>query len=289
LKPEDLKRLRNFQFASKLLVQGLYHGRHRSPYQEFSSEFVDYRQYVPGDEIRRIDWRAYARTDRYYVKISRKETDMNCYVLVDKSGSMGFRGGAALSKLEYASFLAASLSYLIVQQGDKVSLGMGDTQLRSYTPGGGTQQHLQHILALLESAKPAGETGLANTLKGYFGMARRVGMLVVISDFLDEPQDLYSALSMYVHRGFAVLLLHVLTDDEVNLPGSGSSRYVDMETDGTAEADPDAIRAAYRAQIETYLSEMRSGAKARRIHYQFMTTSTPHQYALETYLTSRTA
>src|SRR5438552_14188543 len=126
LQPADLRRLRNFQFAARLVVEGFYQGRHRSPYHDFSAEFADYRAYTPGDEIRALDWRAYARTDRFYIRLYRKETDMNCYLLVDKSASMGYSGEANTTKLEYSSYLAAALAYLMVQQGDKTSLALRD-------------------------------------------------------------------------------------------------------------------------------------------------------------------
>src|SRR6476660_5696269 len=125
LQPRELRRLRNFQFAARLIVEGYFQGKHRSPYFDFSSEFADYRPYTPGDEIRAIDWRAYARTDRFYIKLFRKETDMSCTVLVDKSSSMAFKGeGEWLTKLEYASYMAAALSYLLIRQGDKAGLAL---------------------------------------------------------------------------------------------------------------------------------------------------------------------
>src|SRR6266516_2077207 len=179
LQPADLRRLRNFQFAARLVVEGFFQGQHRSPHYDFSSEFADYRPYTPGDEIRAIDWRAFARTDRFYIKLYRKETDMNCYLLVDKSNSMGYRGDAPLTKLEYASYLAASLADLMVQQGDKASLALGDDALRSL-----------------------------------FGTIKRKGLLVVLSDFLDDTAPAFSALSMFAHKGFAILLFHIMTDAE---------------------------------------------------------------------------
>lgn len=156
LQTADLRRLRNFQFAAKLIVEGFFQGKHRSPYYDFSSEFADYRPYTAGDEIRAIDWRAYARTDRFYIKLYRKETDMNCYLLVDKSNSMAYRDFNGVSKLEYASYMAAGLAYLIIRQGDKASLSLGDDALRTYIPAGGTQQNLQRILVALEQNIPGG-------------------------------------------------------------------------------------------------------------------------------------
>src|ERR1041385_2802771 len=132
LQVAELRRLRNLQFAAKLNVEGFFQGKHRSPYHDFSAEFADYRPYTPGDEIRSIDWRAFARTDRYYIKLFRKETDMNCYLLLDTSNSMAYRGESDVSKLEYSSYLVAALAYLVTRQGDKVSLALGGNRLQSF-------------------------------------------------------------------------------------------------------------------------------------------------------------
>jgi uncharacterized protein (DUF58 family) len=288
LQPADLRRLRNFQFAAKLVVEGFYQGKHRSPYYDFSSEFADYRPYTPGDEIRSIDWRAYARTDRFYVKLYRKETDMNCYLLVDKSASMGYAGEAGLSKLEYASFLAGALAYLMVQQGDKTSLALGDESLRHFIPPGGTALNLQQILISLERTTPGGQTRLADTLQTLFGVIKRKGLLVVMSDFLDETDRIFSALNMFAHKGFSVLLFHILSDEELNLPKVGSALFHDIESPAHAAAEPDSIREAYRAEIQAFVREMEMNAKARKMHYQLASTADPYHKALEAYLTART-
>jgi uncharacterized protein (DUF58 family) len=283
----DLRRLRNLQFAAKLVVEGFFQGKHRSPFYDYSAEFADYRPYTPGDEIRAIDWHAYARTDRYYIKLFRKETDMNCYLLADISRSMAYQGDAGLSKLEYASYLIAALAYLITRQGDKASLALGNNALRSFIPAGGTPQNLQRILVTLERATPEGETGLANTLKNLFGAIRRKGLLIVVSDFLDDPDQLFSSLSMFTHKGFSVLLFHVLSEEELRLPNVESALFQDMESDLFAVAEPEAIRIAYQAEIEAFLHSLETNAKARRMHYRLATTSTPYYDALEAYLTVR--
>src|SRR5206468_1362616 len=158
LRPKDLKALNNLLFAARIIVEGVHSGRHKSPYRGSSPEFVDYREYNPGDEIRTIDWKAYARTDRYFIKLFEKETDMNCYVLVDKSASMSYGGQAYrnllpaqdVSKLDYAYYLTAALAYLMVQQGDKVSVSLFDTRLAQHIRPGGTFPHLYEILHTLE-------------------------------------------------------------------------------------------------------------------------------------------
>lgn len=331
LRPQDLRRLRSFQLAARMVVEGFYSGRHRSPYYDASAEFADYRPYVPGDEIRALDWRAYARTDRDYIKLFRKETDMRCHILLDTSRSMAFRGGPEyeegsrpaparppgrfqnasrwariwkrlfpdaketqrapseqLSKFEYGAYLAAALSYLIIQQGDKASLALGGSDLQQYLPPGGSITHLHSLLQMLEKALPEGPTQLSTVLKTLFVVTRRRGLLIVISDFLEDPETLFRALSMFTHRGWQVLLLHVLTEAEMELPGMGGTRrYRDSEGPGVAEADPDALRPAYQAELQAWLDTLETEARARRIQYARMTTVTPYDRALERYLTSR--
>ena len=291
LQPAELRRLRNFQFAARLVVEGFFQGRHRSPYHDFSSEFADYRPYTPGDEIRAIDWRAFARTDRYYIKLFRKETDMNCYLLVDKSRSMAYRDPSSrdtVTKLEYASFLAAALAYLMIQQGDKAGLSLCDDALRTFVPASGTRPSLQRMMVTLERTEAGGPTRLAHVLRTLFGVIRRKGLLVVLSDFLEEPEPLFSALNMFAHRGFSVLLLHVLTEAELKLPAVESALFRDMESPAYAVTEPEAIREAYQAEIDAYLREMEGNAKARKMHYQLAVTSEPYHRPLEAYLTART-
>jgi uncharacterized protein (DUF58 family) len=287
LQPADLKRLQNLQFAAKLIVEGYFQGKHRSPYYDFSSEFADYRPYTPGDEIRAIDWRAFARTDRFYIKLYRKETDMNCCVLVDKSNSMAFRGSSPLTKLEYANFLAAALSYLMIMQGDKTGLALCDDKMSGFVPAGGTMRTLQQMLVTLERATPGGPTKLAEGLRVLFSLLKRKGLLVVISDFLDDTSEVFSALSMFAHKGFAILLFHVLTDDEMNLPLVSNALFQDMESPASVSVEPEPIRAAYQEEMRGFIAEMESNAKARRMHYQLATTAEPYTRALEAYLTAR--
>jgi len=288
LNPADFKRLGNFQFATKLVVEGYFHGKHRSPYHDFSSEFADYRPYTPGDEIRAIDWRAFARTDRFYIKLFRKETDMNCVIVVDKSSSMGFAGEeGGLTKLEYASFMAAALSYLMIKQGDKAGLALCDDQLRTYIPPGGTNLALQRSLVALERVHPIGQTKLATALTSLFGIIKRRGLLVVISDFLDDTDAVFSALNMFAQKGFSVLLFQTLTPDELNLPKTHNALFQDPESTLSIAAEPESIRKAYQDEMQAFLADLSNRAKARRMNYHLTDTSEPYDRALEAFLTAK--
>ena len=291
LRPEDLKRLSSFEFATRLIVEGYFHGKHRSPFSDFSSEFTDYRQYTPGDDIRRIDWRALARTDRYYIKLYRKETDLHCYVLLDNSASMAYAGirPGAVSKLTYGAYLAAALSYLIVKQHDRAGLTLTEDAAGKYIVPGATRQSLQRIVGQLERAQASGTANLEASLLTLFGLTKmRRGLVVVISDFLDDLDPIFRTLGMFTHRGFTVLLVQVLTDEELTLPGDmGAAVYRDLETPATVTAEPDVIRRAYQDEMAAFLDDVRTRCKARRIHHELGVTSQPYDRVLEAFLTAR--
>ena len=290
-----MRQFRNLLFAARTIVEGVYTGRHKSPFQGASQEFVDYREYAPGDEIRSIDWKAYARTDRYFIKLFEKETDMACYLLVDCSASMAFGGttyrqyprAGVLSKFEYACFLAAAPCYLTVRQGDKVGLTLFDRQVRAHLPTGGTFSHLYRLLNVLERVEPGRTTSIARVLRETFPLFRRKGILVVISDLLDEPEAIFEALSMYRHRGFEVILLQVLHPWELHLPELPNVNFVDSETTERITSAPADIRESYRTLLAAFLEALESGARARRIDHQLIDTETPYYVALEQYMRKR--
>ena len=295
LDPKELRRLRNLLFSARVIVEGVYSGRHRSPFKGASPEFVDYREYYPGDEIRTIDWKAYARTDRYFIKLFEKETDLDCYILLDRSASMGFGGpeyrdilGAdTLSKFEYACYLSAALVYLTIRQGDKIGLTLFDEGPRRVIPPGGTFTRLYEILKVLERERPGRKTSISRVLQSSFRTFGRKGLLVVISDFLDDPEAIFAGLNPFRHRGFEILLLHVLHEFEWELPAVGNANFIDSETGEFLPAQPEDIREAYTTSIREFVRELEVGCRARRIDYRFMNTATPYHEVLERYLLRR--
>jgi uncharacterized protein (DUF58 family) len=256
---------------------------------------VDYREYNPGDEIRSIDWKAYARTDRYFIKLFEKETDLNCYILVDKSASMGYGGPAYrellpaddVSKLDYACFLTAALAYLMVKQGDNVSVSLFDTRLVQHIRPGGTFPHLYGILNALERQKAGERTAISRILQEAYPLVRRRGLLIVISDFLDEPEAVFRALDRYRHRHFEIILFHVLHQYEFELPPIDRVKFVDAETGETIASRPADIRESYAAEIQNFVRTLSASARARNINYNFITTETPYNEALRKYLLNR--
>ncbi|GMV93366.1 MAG: hypothetical protein AMXMBFR82_31440 [Candidatus Hydrogenedentota bacterium] len=295
LSPEELRSLRNLFFAARVIVEGAYAGRHKSPYKGSAAEFVDYREYYPGDEIRSIDWKAFARTDRYYVKLFERETDMNCHLLVDRSASMGYGGKEfnsffptkELSKLEYASYLAAALAYLMVKQGDRVSLTLFDERVSTHVPSGSTFPHLYSLLNALESTRVGRRTSVARVLRDTFALHRRRGLLVIISDLLDEPEAIFQALDMYRHRKFEIILFHVLHRYEVDLPPLDSVNFIDAETGETISSRPNDIARSYKKELDAFIHTMSSSAQARNIDYNFINTTTPYHDVLQKYLLRR--
>lgn len=277
LKAEDIRKLAGFEFAPRMLAEGYLSGRHTSHVRGSSIDFRDYRQYVPGDDRVLVDWRVYARTDRRYIRTYDQETNMECHVFLDSSASMGF--GEPLTKLEYASFFAAALCYLVVKNTDRVSLQIFDEKIRHYYPLGSTGRHLQNLMHALESNRPGNKTSTAEALKRSTPLLKRKGTLVVISDFFDEPAAIFSALNPYLHRGFRIHLFHILTPQELDLEDRGLLLFDDMETRQRVIAHTGAIRGLYKQAMDRHINSLRELAMRRQVDYMLARTDT-HYFKL---------
>jgi uncharacterized protein (DUF58 family) len=277
LKPEDIRKLSTYEFAPKYVVEGYLAGRHQSKHQGVSSEFRDYRPYVPGDDITSIDWRIYARTDRYYIRTFEQETNTSCYIMLDSSASMGF--GTGLTKLEYSSFFAAALSYLVTKSDNLVSMQLFDDKIRSYYPLGSTTSHLNNLMHVLESNTPGNRTSLSEALRKSVPLFKRKGSLVVISDFFDDPGAIFSALSQYLHRGFKVYLFHILAPEEIHLSPKGLNLFVDMETNSKLIVHADSVKKKYNEVITQHIASLRQMSIRRQVEYVTARTDT-HYYKL---------
>jgi len=277
LKPEDIRKLESFEFAPRALVEGYLAGRHKSRARGSSIEFRDFRQYVPGDDRAMIDWRVYARTDRYYLRTYEQETNMDCHVFLDSSASMGF--GHKLTKLEYASFFAAALCYLVVRSSDRVSLQIFDENIRNFFPPGSTGLHLHNLMHALESNFPGNKTSVSQALKKSFPLLKRKGTLIVVSDFFDDPAAVFAALSPYLHRGMRIYLFHVLTPEELDLEERGLITFLDMETKQKVVAHTANLRKMYRQAIQDHINGLRELSVRRNIEYVVARTDT-HYFKL---------
>ena len=265
LQPADLRALDSFEFAPRTVVEGYLSGRHRSRVAGSSTEFRDYRSYTPGDDLRGIDWRVFARSDRYYLRTHNQETNTRAHILVDSSASMGF--GGAVSKLRYASFFAAAAAYLVVRGGDAVSLTLFDDEVRRHFPANATAGHLQHLFHALESNQAGRTTSIAESLRKTSHLLSGKGTLLVLSDFYEEPAEVLAALGLFTHRGFDVHLFHVLDPAERDLPDAGLVSFEDMETRQRLVAHTRAISAAYGRAVAGHADALRAAARDRGIEY----------------------
>jgi uncharacterized protein (DUF58 family) len=283
LRPEDLRRLGGYEFAARAMVEGYLAGRHRSRRRGASVEFHEYREYTPGDDPALVDWRVFARTDRHFLRTYELETHMECHLFVDSSASMGYAspGAGWPAKLDFASFAAACLSWLVLRGRDRVSLHLFDSGPRTFLPPGSTSKHLHEILAALEHNRPGGPTDLPETLRRARPLLKRKGTLVVISDFLAAPAGLFEALNSYLHDGFRVELFQVLDPGELELPDHGLARFRDLESGEHLILHTSDARAAYRAAIGGHLAALRRLAAARRVGYTLARTDQSHFVLLD--------
>ena len=274
LLPADIRRLKNYEFGAKAMVEGYLSGRHRSHQRGSSSEFHEFRQYSPGDDPAKVDWRVFARNDKLFLRTFEQETNLECHIFLDCSASMGFpENSTRLSKLEYASFFAASLAWWVISKNDRASLTLFDDGIRKFLPPGSTRKHLNDLLGLLENNKPGSGTSITDTLIRAQPLLKRKGTLVVLSDFFCDPAALFRALNPYLHRGFRVHLFHLLDPDELKLTDRGLSRFVDMESAAHLTAHPQSIRESWDAEILSHSRALRTLAASRNADYALCSTT----------------
>ncbi len=287
LDPTALARFGRLELIARLVVEGVMSGLHKSPFKGFSVEFAEHRQYGPGDEIRHIDWRAFGKSDRYYVKEYEEETNLKAYLVVDSSGSMAY-GGRTVSKFEHARRLAASLAYLMVSQRDAVGLVTFDDSVRSLIPPRSAPGHFSVLCKALEETKTGGEAPLSGILHTLAERVRRRGLVVILSDGFDKVDELTSALRHLRHRRHEVLFLHVLAPEEEEFPFRRPSRFRNLErTDDTLRVDPNALRAAYLERFGAFCETLKERARAMNVDYHRASTAEPVETTLLDYLASR--
>jgi len=286
LEPEAANRLRNLNLVARSVVEGFVTGLHRSPYHGFSVEFAEHRKYVPGDSIRDLDWRAWAKSDRFYVKRYEEETNLSAHLLLDVSSSMTFSSDG-LTKLEYACFLAASLAYLMVRQQDSVGLVVFAGGVEKQLPPHSTTTHLNELLRTLESVEPAPETDLAATFHQLAESIKRRGLIIILSDLLDDEREVLRALRHFRHRRHEVLIFHVLDRAELRFPYDRLTDFVDLETNARLQVDPHFVRAEYLEQFRRFLNTYRQGASESNIEYVLADTTTSFERLLMAYLIRR--
>jgi uncharacterized protein (DUF58 family) len=287
--PTELRKYAGLTLLARQVVEGFLTGVHRSPYKGFSVEFAEHRQYAPGDEIRHIDWRAFGKTDKYFVKEYEEETNLKAYLLVDASGSMAFRGSKkSPSKFEYAQHVAACIAYLMLHQMDAVGLITHDTRIRRLIPPKANPKHLLRVLTALEETQPGGETAMAplwHELAGHH--LKRRGMIIILSDFFDQLEPLVRALQHLRHRNHEVMLLHVLAPEELEFPYKRLTQFRSLEADNKVLVDARRLRDDYLKNFEQFRRELRERAGRLRVDYHLMRTDQPVDRALGIYLSRR--
>lgn len=286
LQPDVVSKLRNMEIRARMVVEGFIQGLHRSPYHGFSVEFAEYRQYIPGDEPRFVDWKLFGKTDRYYVKVFEEETNLKGMILLDKSSSMGF-AGEGISKLRWGSLLAAALSFMMIKQQDASGLVVFDDAIRAFLPARSVRGQLYQVLKQLETVQPSDRTKIGEALHHMAERLRRRGLVILISDLFDDPDAILTGLKHFRHRQHEVLVFHVLDDLERTFDYREEARFVDMETQQEIRSQPWFVRGAYQERVDNWMTSLARRCREHHIDYVPMTTSTPFDLALMAYLNKR--
>lgn len=290
LDPDILGKLDRLELRARAVVEGFISGHHRSPFRGFSVEFADYRGYVPGDDLRHVDWRAYARSERYYVKQYELETNMICYVLLDVSESMAYRGkdaSADLTKLEYGKLLSASLAFLVSRQADAVGVALFDEGIRTFLPHSTKGAHVHQLCDVLESSGPAGRSRIGPSLRDLAERIARRGLVVLISDLLDDVPGVADGLRRLRTHGHEVVLLHVMDHHELTFPFEGAVQFLGLEGGSKVLCHPRLMRKAYLEELERFRDGVRRAAMACGVDYCLLDTKTGVDVALTAYLAGR--
>ncbi|NQT20379.1 MAG: DUF58 domain-containing protein [Planctomycetes bacterium] len=286
LSPEMLKKMAHLSIKSRTVVEGSVTGAHRSPYKGFSTEFADHREYVKGDDLKHLDWRIYARSERHYIKQYEENTNLKAYILIDSSGSMAYASNG-MSKYEYACYLTAGLSYTIINQQDSAGLAIFDEKIQNYFPPKSTVSHLRAMLDALVEVRPAAETDTSVALHTMAEMLKRRGMIVIISDLMDEPEHVIKGLAHFKQRRHDVIVFHVLDDYELNFPFEKNSEFLDMETGERIRVAPKEIKQEYAQELTQFLDTYKRACFENGIDYVTINTKIRPEVFLAAYLTGR--
>ncbi|QDV24348.1 DUF58 domain-containing protein [Aureliella helgolandensis] len=286
LPPEAVKRVQRLELQARQIVEGFLSGSHRSPYFGQSVEFVQHRQYVPGDDVRHVDWKVWARQDRLVIKQYEEDTNLRCTLLIDSSASMSYGHGAA-TKFEYAAVLAACLALLVLKQQDAVGSVLFDNRIRGRVPLRTSQKHLTDILASLESTSPADKTDLDSVFRDVVQTFPKRGLMILISDLLGAEESALRGIDTLRRAGHDVMVLHLLHDDELDFPFTDPTRFEGLESSDHLTCNPRALREGYMAALERFLDRTRRTCAASNSDYMLVRTSDAPDAVLSNILNSR--
>jgi len=310
LQPAVISRLANLELKAKFVVEGFIAGLHKSPYHGFSVEFAEHRQYMPGDDLKYLDWKVLGRTDRYYIKQFEEETNLKSYLIVDASKSMSFRsadsplaaesplkklfrkkeGGTKksnVSKLEYATYLAASLSVLMHFQKDATGLTIYDEEIKTFIPPKATSQNLKLILSSLANIKPSGQTNTALSLNSVAERMKRRGLVIIFSDLFDEQQAVINALKHFRYKRNEVIVFQILDPIEMSFAIDSPTIFKDLETSKEMLSQPIAVINSYQEAVKEFIDKYKKECLSNNIDYALLSTETPFDIALLEYLNKR--
>jgi uncharacterized protein (DUF58 family) len=282
--PQVLARVGNLELVSRAVVDGFINGLHRSPYFGASVDFAEHRGYTPGDDIRRVDWKLFGRTDRFYIKEYEADTNANFAVLLDVSKSMGF-GSRGITKLEYGQLLAGCLTYMVHRQRDRVGFAAFDDDVVEYVPP--SAKHMDTTLHVLDRLKPARPGRLGPPMRKLAEHFSRRGLLVLVSDFYEDPQAIFEAVSPLRFRGHDMIVFHVLDPAEIEFNYEDASAFEDLESGEQIPVVPEALAEQYRQLVRDHCDTLRSKFSELRIDYALLNTAQPLDHALFTYLSMR--
>lgn len=288
LDPQTLASLQGLELRARLIVEGYVSGVHRSPYHGFSIEFAEHREYVPGDDLRYVDWKVFGKTDKIYLKQYEEETNLVSYMLLDTSESMRYRSeAAALTKLEYAQCVAGALSYLVLQQQDSVGLVTFDREIRALVRASSNPSHLKQLLHVMDESVPERKTATGPIFHDLAERLKKRGIVLILSDLFDDVPSMMAGLKHFRHRRHEVILFHVLDPAELDFPFQQVTLFKGLEQLPDVLTEPRALRKAYLREFGAFLREVKQGCRAHRIDYFQMRTDQPLDVALSTYLASR--
>jgi uncharacterized protein (DUF58 family) len=287
LQPETVSKLKGMELRARMVVEGFIAGMHKSPYHGFSVEFAEHRQYMPGDNIRDIDWKVYGKTDRHYIKQYEEETNLKAYLLLDCSRSMAYQSGGIINKLDYAGLLSGALSYMMLRQRDAVGLVTFDEKIRRYIPPRSKYGHLHVLLTEIAQQTPSEKTNISIALHEMAERIKRRGLVVVLSDLLDSAENITSGLKHFRYNKHEVIVFHILDPRERDFAFGAEAVFKDMETGEELTTLPYQIRKDYARQVRAFSDEILAACRRSNIDYHPIDTGMPFDKALYAFLSKR--
>lgn len=288
LDPHVLAKLHGLDLRARRIVEGYVAGLHRSPFQGFSNEFAEHREYTPGDDLRYVDWKVFGKTDKFYLKRFEAETNLICYLLVDTSESMQYRSETApLSKLAYAQCIAASLAYLVLHQHDSVSLATFDDEVRQMVRPSSSPTQLKQLLSVMERPSAMRKTRSGPIFHELAERFTRRGIVVVVSDLFDDVATMLAGLKHFRHRKHDVIVFHLLDPAEIDFPFQQVTLFKGLEAAGDVVTEPRSLRSAYLREVQAFLQQVRSGCRSQQVDYHLVRTDQPLDAVLSTFLAAR--